>query len=92
MTDDTFSIKFTKSDTEIAAEVAKGTEGWSFAFLKELFVSFLLRVAHDKSRSQTSSTQSGLDEILLSQMATLSTQISFKIKDDAEGDGGSDTE
>ena len=84
-------MKFTKSDTEIAAEVAKGTEGWSFAFLKELFVSFLLRVAHDKSRSQTSSTQSGLDEILLSQVEILSTQISFKNGDDGENGGGSDT-
>ncbi|THG94232.1 hypothetical protein EW026_g7195 [Hermanssonia centrifuga] len=34
---------------EIASAVAEKTEGWSFAILKELFVSFLLRVAHDKA-------------------------------------------
>ncbi|KAF8515179.1 P-loop containing nucleoside triphosphate hydrolase protein [Gautieria morchelliformis] len=30
-------------------EMAEQTEGFSFAFLKELFVSFLLRTAHDKA-------------------------------------------
>ncbi|KAF8530039.1 P-loop containing nucleoside triphosphate hydrolase protein [Hysterangium stoloniferum] len=30
-------------------EMAEQTEGFSFAFMKELFISFLLRVAHDKS-------------------------------------------
>lgn len=30
------AIEFAKSDAELAEEVAKGTDGWSFAFLKEL--------------------------------------------------------
>ncbi|EJC98773.1 P-loop containing nucleoside triphosphate hydrolase protein [Fomitiporia mediterranea MF3/22] len=30
------TVKFERSDTDLAAEVAEKTEGWSFAFLKEL--------------------------------------------------------
>ena len=80
--DDSLSIKFTKSDSELADEITKGTEGWSFAFLKELFVSFLLRVAHDKTRvlaeKSAALTETKFDEVLLNQMATLATQISSK--------------
>lgn len=33
---DKHAIKFAKPDSELAEEIARHTEGWSFAFLKEL--------------------------------------------------------
>lgn len=32
-------IDFARTESELAEEIAKTTEGWSFAFLKELYVS-----------------------------------------------------
>jgi len=82
---------------EISASVAAKTEGWSFAFLKELFVSFLLRMAHDRSISTLSKTQPGAsadgsethDTVLLNQIDRLASQI-IKISD-AEKDKQAET-
>lgn len=68
------SAIFEKSEDEIAQGVAEKTEGWSFAFLKELFVSFLLRIAHDKSIGGNEDKEPA-DAILLKQLELLSTQI-----------------
>ncbi|TCD63410.1 hypothetical protein EIP91_005592 [Steccherinum ochraceum] len=63
----------------IAGEVAKRTEGWSFAFLKELFVSYLLRLAHDrslrKSKIDTANVNPHLEDVLMDQIERLSAQI-----------------
>ena len=37
-TESTSLFEFGRSDNEMAEEIAKGTDGWSFAFLKELYV------------------------------------------------------
>jgi hypothetical protein len=67
---------FEKSEDEIAESVAEKTDGWSFAFLKELFVSFLLCIAHDKSRSANNDKAAEpADAILFKQLELLSAQI-----------------
>jgi hypothetical protein len=65
---------FEKSEDELAEGVAEKTEGWSFAFLKELFVSFLLRIAHDKSIGTTKDKEKA-DAGLFKQVELLSAQI-----------------
>ncbi|TDL20443.1 P-loop containing nucleoside triphosphate hydrolase protein [Rickenella mellea] len=74
-------IKFQKADEELAQDVAKLTDGWSFAFLKELFVSFLLRIAHDglPLKGDNGDVEFA-DDILLQQAQRLSSQI-VKAKD-----------
>ena len=92
----------------VATDVAEKTEGWSFAFLKELsafsfvicscvilkfyhflcrFVSFLLRIAHDKAlhRSDTAATTQTFEDQLLAQVDQLAAQI-IKSKDDIKAD------
>ncbi|EMD35715.1 hypothetical protein CERSUDRAFT_138406 [Gelatoporia subvermispora B] len=64
---------FQRPDAELAKSIAEQTEEWSFAFLKELFVSFLLRVAHDKSLEMNSGGP--LDEVLLDQVDKLAPQV-----------------
>ncbi|OCH87014.1 P-loop containing nucleoside triphosphate hydrolase protein [Obba rivulosa] len=71
-------IVFQKSIEELASAIADKTNAWSFAFLKELFVSFLLRIAHDKSLGKD--TILPADEILLDQVEKLALQI-IKIKE-----------
>jgi len=68
---------FARTDDEaIAGDIAKRTEGWSFAFLKELFVSFLLRYAHDKSLDETKVfTPGDVETILFDQITKLAVQI-----------------
>lgn len=68
-------------EDRIAEEVARRTEGWSFAFLKELFISYLLRLAHDSSLrklkphcSAAEATPSS-EEVLMNQIEQLSSQI-----------------
>jgi AAA+ superfamily predicted ATPase len=69
-------VTFEKSDEELAQGIAEKTEGWSFAFLKELFISFLLRTAHDKSISNTPNKPvESADIILFKQLEDLSSQI-----------------
>ncbi|KAF9001529.1 P-loop containing nucleoside triphosphate hydrolase protein [Cyathus striatus] len=63
-----------------ASLVADKTKSWSFAFLKELFVSFTLRVAHDKAangskKSSEGATKSTSEIILLEQADKLANQI-----------------
>jgi len=70
------SVVFEKSEDELAEGVAQKTDGWSFAFLKELFVSFLLRMAHDKSSgANNGETPEPADTILFKQLEILSSQI-----------------
>ncbi|THH09323.1 hypothetical protein EW145_g2100 [Phellinidium pouzarii] len=93
------NVKFDCDEAELAEEVAKNTEGWSFAFLKELcvtvsfnsedtfslipkfwrFISFLLRLAHDKARDIASGHSNpnvaSADSVLLEQIISLSSQI-----------------
>jgi len=57
----------------LAQDIAKETDGWSYAFLKELFVSFLLRVAHDRARSRTRDSNGA--SVLMDQIVALSKQI-----------------
>ncbi|KAJ3556466.1 hypothetical protein NM688_g2015 [Phlebia brevispora] len=75
-------VVFDKPD-ELATSVSEKTEGWSFAFLKELFVSFLLRVAHDKALRQKGAglPREPSDVLLLKQVEQLAAQI-IKSKDD----------
>jgi len=69
-------VKFEQSEEELAAGVAEKTDGWSFAFLKELFVSFLLRTAHDKSlASKLNKPAEHADTTLFKQLEDLSVQI-----------------
>jgi len=73
------------ADPKLLAErVADKTEGWSFAFLKELFVSFLLEKANEESKGE----KSGKDTktALMDQVAQLSEQVLNGLK--AVGDGG----
>ncbi|KAI5120786.1 hypothetical protein M0805_002413 [Coniferiporia weirii] len=87
-------VRFDKDETELASDVAKNTEGWSFAFLKELFVSFLLRVAHDKSRQlsarRASHAPTSTEEVLMEQISSLSSQI-LKSDDKSDGAAGGDS-
>ncbi|KAH8110598.1 P-loop containing nucleoside triphosphate hydrolase protein [Phellopilus nigrolimitatus] len=96
------TVTFEKDEMELAEEVAKKTEGWSFAFLKELyvssyfastfmlvlnfsclsffrFISFLLRLAHDKAHSlaqgKTPTCSTTADADLMEQITSLSSQI-----------------
>ncbi|KDQ52546.1 hypothetical protein JAAARDRAFT_40149 [Jaapia argillacea MUCL 33604] len=70
---------FTQDREEIAEEVAQKTEGWSFAFLKELFISFLLRIAHDRARQSSKGLAvngaSTTEAVLFDQLDQLSAQI-----------------
>ncbi|TFY82028.1 hypothetical protein EWM64_g1990 [Hericium alpestre] len=68
----TQGIKFQMAEKDIAEKVADLTEGFSFAFLKELFVSFLLSVAHTRS-VQAASTP--YEDLLFAQVSALSAQI-----------------
>ncbi|KAF9000853.1 P-loop containing nucleoside triphosphate hydrolase protein [Cyathus striatus] len=97
----TFSLKWIKKVQELGNDtgidfddpertaniVADKTESWSFAFLKELFVSFMLRVAHDKAtgskKSINGSTVVGSETVLLDQADKLASQI-IKAKDKEE--------
>ncbi|EIM90382.1 P-loop containing nucleoside triphosphate hydrolase protein [Stereum hirsutum FP-91666 SS1] len=73
------AVRFERKHEDLAKEIAEQTDGWSFAFLKELFVSFLLRLAHDRSRSAsapTSTTETQApDAILINQISKLDEQI-----------------
>jgi SpoVK/Ycf46/Vps4 family AAA+-type ATPase len=70
------SVVFEKSEDELAEGIAQKTDGWSFAFLKELCVSFLLRMAHDKSSgANNGETPEPADTILFKQLEILSSQI-----------------
>jgi len=53
-------------------EMAEKTEGFSFAFMKELFVSFLLRVAHDKAAGKEGTN---MEEVMKEQVVQLIAQI-----------------
>ncbi|KAI0795879.1 P-loop containing nucleoside triphosphate hydrolase protein [Abortiporus biennis] len=68
-----------RSLDEVAQDVAEKTDGWSFAFLKELFISFLLRLAHDSSLRKTNKTTATPDisaeSVLLKQIEQLASQI-----------------
>ncbi|KZO96432.1 P-loop containing nucleoside triphosphate hydrolase protein [Calocera viscosa TUFC12733] len=68
-----------KSINELGNDIADKTEEWSFAFLKELFLSFLLRSASDLSLADYESEQDSKKtsaEILLEQVAILGEQVS----------------
>lgn len=70
--------------------VAASTEGWSFAFLKELFMSYLLGIAAAavKANIETprASVQAFVDNIeLLSKQMTLSTAVEEKAKGERAG-------
>ncbi|KAI0318403.1 P-loop containing nucleoside triphosphate hydrolase protein [Amylostereum chailletii] len=73
-------IQFGMKHEEIAAKVARDSEGFSFAFLKELFVSFLLQLAHARSSKSLSVAP---EELLFKQIEVLTSQI---IKTPAGGD------
>ncbi|KAI0071373.1 P-loop containing nucleoside triphosphate hydrolase protein [Panus rudis PR-1116 ss-1] len=74
-----------ETDTEVLSRrVSEKTAGWTFAFLKELFVSFLLRIAHDSSLKHKGAKTNGTNgttsprnagETLLNQIDVLSAQI-----------------
>ncbi|EKM51030.1 uncharacterized protein PHACADRAFT_187641 [Phanerochaete carnosa HHB-10118-sp] len=77
-------VTFEKPD-ETADAIAAKTEGWSYAFLKELFVSFLLRMAHDSSLRQTGAEvpeEESIEALLMKQVDQLAKQI-IKTKEDA---------
>ncbi|THH27581.1 hypothetical protein EUX98_g6602 [Antrodiella citrinella] len=80
-----------REEGRIAEDVARRTEGWSFAFLKELFISYLLRLAHDSSlrklKLNGKATEAILtsEEVLINQIERLSSQITkLKVADGAE--------
>ncbi|GJE96040.1 ATP-binding protein [Phanerochaete sordida] len=76
---------FAKPD-EMADAIAAKTEGWSYAFLKELFVSFLLRMAHDASLRETGAEvpeNESVEALLLTQVDQLANQIIKTKEDDA---------
>lgn len=74
-----------RDDLAIADDVAKKTDGWSFAFLKELFLSFLLRFAHDKSLNQENLLNTAdIERLLFDQIDHLQLQI-LKSKDTEKG-------
>jgi len=79
------SSAFQSQLEEISEAVAAKIDGWSFAFLKELFVSFLLRIAHDRSTASKAKTASAegstIETVLLDQIAHLANQI-IKIKEE----------
>ncbi|EKM51043.1 uncharacterized protein PHACADRAFT_262991, partial [Phanerochaete carnosa HHB-10118-sp] len=75
---------------DVASAVSDKTEGWSYAFLKELFVSFLLRLAHDKSLRQTGMDVSSepVESVLLKQVDQLAAQITKgETPEEAKGSG-----
>ncbi|EMD35714.1 hypothetical protein CERSUDRAFT_115676 [Gelatoporia subvermispora B] len=72
-------LTFQEPDLLIAETIARETDGWSFAFLKELSVSFLLRIAHDKSLQKDLSKSA--HGILLDQMSRLASQVSRAFED-----------
>ncbi|VDC04667.1 unnamed protein product [Peniophora sp. CBMAI 1063] len=73
-------IQFTNTVDEVAKKVAGATEGFSFAFLKELFLSFLLAYAHAQAAGKT---PEGPEDMLMKQIEFLSTQM-IKTKSDEE--------
>jgi len=75
---------FEKGEEELAESIADKTDGWSFAFLKELFISFLLGMAHDKSTAiqQGRAVMQG-ETVLFKQLEILSGQI-MKLTDEQE--------
>jgi len=85
---------------DVANDVAEKTDGWSFAFLKELFVSFLLRLAHDSSLRKSkahaaSATNDSAETILMKQIDQLADQIikvkeSDKARQEEEAEEGAD--
>ncbi|KAH9945571.1 P-loop containing nucleoside triphosphate hydrolase protein [Amylocystis lapponica] len=77
-------VSFEKSDEELAIAVAEKTNEWSFAFLKD-FVSFFLRLAHDRSLKSDASTAPA-DQVLLDQADKLSEQIMKVGKDAGNGE------
>jgi len=70
------SISFNEPE-KIAGEVADATDGWSYAFLKELFISFMLRIAHDESLRSTGVEvpREPSESTLLKQVEQLAKQI-----------------
>lgn len=106
-------LAFTSPETT-AAEVAEKTDGWSFAFLKELFVpflprvtcispltvgsrcfrfvSFLLRVAHDKSQGRVGAgvPSESVEGLLMKQVEQLADQIMKTKGEDAEEEDASE--
>ncbi|GJF00414.1 AAA family ATPase [Phanerochaete sordida] len=76
-------------DSEATAKVvAEKTDGWSYAILKELFVSFLLRMAHDKSlrRSGVDVPSEAVESVLVKQVDQLAAQI-VKAKNESAESG-----
>ncbi|KZT54115.1 P-loop containing nucleoside triphosphate hydrolase protein [Calocera cornea HHB12733] len=68
-----------KALEDLANDVAEKTEEWSFAFLKELFLSFLLRSASDLSLADYEAEEDSKKtsaEILLEQVGILGEQVS----------------
>ncbi|EJU02656.1 P-loop containing nucleoside triphosphate hydrolase protein [Dacryopinax primogenitus] len=68
-----------KTNEELAKEVADKTADWSFAFLKELFLSFLLRSASDLSFADSAAAEDSNKtsaEILMEQVDILGEQVS----------------
>jgi len=64
--------QFIISDEDIAEKIAEKCDGFSFAFLKELFVSFLLAYAHAQSDGKAPDAP---EELLFRQIEVLSSQI-----------------
>ncbi|KAI0031146.1 P-loop containing nucleoside triphosphate hydrolase protein, partial [Vararia minispora EC-137] len=65
-------VVFTMPHEDIAEKVAEDCEGFSFATLKELFVSFLLALAHAHSARNVPEAP---ETLLFSQISALSAQI-----------------
>ncbi|KZV63725.1 P-loop containing nucleoside triphosphate hydrolase protein [Peniophora sp. CONT] len=65
-------IQFTNSVEDVAESVSGATEGFSFAFLKELFLSFLLAYAHAQAAGKIPEAP---EEMLVKQIEFLSTQM-----------------
>lgn len=86
-------IAFENPD-DMAEAITTKTEGWSYAFLKELFVSFLLRLAHDASLRETGAEVADEDTaetLLMKQVDQLADQI-IKTKEEAPAAGNSASE
>ncbi|KAI0029014.1 P-loop containing nucleoside triphosphate hydrolase protein [Vararia minispora EC-137] len=65
-------LRFGMAHEEVATRVGKETEGFSFAFMKELFVSFLLTLAHARS---TQAAEVAPEDVLFKQVGILAAQI-----------------
>ncbi|CAL1702509.1 unnamed protein product [Somion occarium] len=81
-------VTFTNSSADLVKKLAEKTEGWTFAFLKELFISFLLRIAHDSSLRKRENCshieQHSPDDVLMDQVDKLSAQI-LHVRKEEEG-------